>query len=127
MPYEVFKKTRTLLDTPTLFIAPGGRITTNAAATRILTERGIRSILLLWDAVGNKIALKAAPKGDQNSYTLSVMKESSGRIKAKSFLSYIGWSGIGREAVPVAWNEKGRMFEGTLSAENLGKRSKSKH
>ena len=127
MAYEVFERTRTNTDTPTLFVAPGGRITTNAAATRILIDRGIRSLLLLWDAVGHRIALKAAPKGDRNSYALSVIRESSGRIKAKSFLNHIGWSGTEREVVEVTWNEKGRMLEGTLLLSNLGRRPKTKN
>jgi hypothetical protein len=107
-----------------LFIAPGGRITTNAAATRILVGRGIRSVLLLWDPIGHKVALKAAPKGDQNSYTLSVARGSSGRLRARSFLKYIGWNASEREMVPATWNDKEKLLEGILTVENLGKKSK---
>jgi len=71
--------------------------------------------LLLWDKTNNKVALKAAAKGDKNAYAVSIVKDShSGSLRAKSFLDHIGWSAPKRTMLPATWNEKEKMFEITL-------------
>lgn len=78
-------------------------------------------MLLLWDKVSNKCALKAAPKTDKNAYAVSVASDRhSGSITAKSFLSHIGWSARKREMLPATWNEKQRILEVTLPPECVG-------
>jgi hypothetical protein len=120
MAYEVFKRTGARVETPTLSIVPGGRIAINAAATRIVLEAGIKRVLLLWDQTNHRVAIKAAKRGDENAYAVSVAPGShSGSLRAKAFLSYIGWKGRKREMIPTAWNEKERMFEATLPLEHL--------
>jgi len=119
MAYEVFKRTRTRIESPALSIAPAGRIGTNAAATRIFESLGVKSVLLLWDASRHKLALKAAGKGDENSYTISSAGHSSGRIRARSFLSHIGWRAPNSETIPASWNEKEKMLEAVLPSEYL--------
>jgi hypothetical protein len=120
MAYEVFKRTGARVETPTLSIVPDGRMAINAAAVRIVREARITSVLLLWDPANHRMALKAAQRGDKNSYAVSVSASShSGSLRAKAFLSYIGWKGSKREMIPVVWNEKERMFEATLPVEHL--------
>jgi len=120
MAYEVFKRTGSRVETPTLSIVPGGRIAINAAATRIVLDAGIKRVLLLWDPTSHRLAIKAAKKGDENAYAISVAPGShSGSLRAKAFLSYIGWNGHKREMIPTAWNERERMFEATLPLEHL--------
>ncbi len=120
MAYEVFKRTGARVETPTLSITPDGRMTINAAAVRIARDTRITSVLLLWDAANHKLALKAAQKGDKNSYALSIVAAShSGSLRAKSFLGHIGWKASKRETMSLVWNEKERMFEATLSLEHL--------
>jgi len=119
MAYEVFKRTGARVETPTLSIAPDGRIAINAAAVRLAKEARVKSVLLLWDWTNHRLAIKMAQRSDRNSYALSIASSHSGGLKAKSFLSYIGWKGRKRETVPAAWNEKERMFEATLPVEHL--------
>jgi hypothetical protein len=120
MAYEVFKRTGARVETPTLSIVPDGRIAINAAAVRIVREGRITSVLLLWDPTNHRLALKAAQRGDKNSYAVSIAPSShSGSLRAKSFLRHIGWSGRKREMIPAVWNEKERMLEATLPLEHL--------
>jgi len=120
MAYEVFKRTGARVESPTLSIVPEGRIAINAAAARIFVSLEIKSVLLLWDRSNHKLAIKAAHKGDKNAYAVSIAPAShSGSLRAKTFLSYIGWNARKREMIPATWNEKEEMLEATLPAEYL--------
>ena len=118
MAYEVYKRTAVRVDEPSLSLVPDGRIAFNAAAVRILTEAGVKSVLLLWDKTNNKVALKATAKNERNSYAVSIVRDShSGSLRAKSFLNHIGWRAPKRTMLPATWNEKDKMFEITLPQE----------
>ena len=118
MAYEVFKRTAVRVEEPSLSLVPDGRIALNAAAARILTEAGVKSVLLLWDKTNNKVALKAAAKSGKNSYAVSIVRDShSGSLRAKSFLGHIGWRAPKRTMLPATWSEKDKMFEITLPQE----------
>lgn len=120
MAYEVFQRTAVRVENATLSLAPGGKIGLNSAAARIFAEAGIKSVLLLWDKVHNKFALKAAPKTNTNAYAVSVQpNKQGGSLTAKSFLNHIGWSARQRETLPATWNEKEKMLEITLPQEFL--------
>jgi hypothetical protein len=120
MAYEVFKRTAARIDTPTLSLVPDGRISINAAATRICLNSGIKWVLLLWDAPNHRMALKATQKGDKNAHAVSIAPAShSGSLRATSFLKYIGWKARKREMIPATWNDKERMFEAVLPPEHL--------
>jgi hypothetical protein len=115
MPYEVFQRTTVRVEEPTLSLTPEGRIGLNSATARIFAEAGIKSVLLLWDKVSCKCALKAAPKTDKNAYAVSVApNKRGGSLTAKSFLNHIGWSAPRRETLPATWNEKEKILEITL-------------
>ena len=123
MAYEVFKRTTARIDTPTLSLVPDGRISINAAATRVCLHFGIKWVLLLWDAPNHRIALKATQKGDKNAHAVSIGPAShSGSLRATSFLKYVGWKARKREMIPATWNDKERMFEATLPIEHLDSR-----
>ena len=118
MAYKVYKRTAARVETPALSIVPDGRIAINAASARVLAKAGIKSVLLLWDAANQKVALKAAPRGDKNAYALSLAPDKhSGSIRAKSFVRHIGWSAPRRILLPAAWDERERMLEITLPGE----------
>jgi hypothetical protein len=120
MAYEVFKRVGARVETPTLSITPDGRITINAAAVRIAKESRVKSVILLWDWATHRLAIKVTQRSDANSYALSIAESShSGSLRAKSFLSYIGWKARKREKIAAMWNEKERMFEATLPVEHL--------
>jgi hypothetical protein len=126
MAYEVYKRSGARVESPTLSIVPEGRIAINAAAARIFVSLGIKSVLLLWDRASRKVALKAAAKADKNAYAVSIAPAShSGSLRAKSFLSYIGWNAAKREMIPAIWNEKERMLEATLPLEHLTEKART--
>jgi hypothetical protein len=121
MAYEVYKRTTVRVAQPALSIVPDGRIAVNAAAARILREAGVKSAVLLWDDTRNKLAIKAAPKGDRNAYAVSIVRDGrAGTLTAKSFLSHIGWSAPRRELLPATWNEEDKMLEVTLPEKYVG-------
>lgn len=108
------------VESPALSIVPDGRIMVNAAAVRILITTGIKSVLLLWDRANLKIAVKAAQKADQNAYAVTVVPGGhSGSIRARGFISHIGWKATRRQMLPAVWNERDRMFEVSLPAQHL--------
>ncbi len=119
MAYEVFKRTGARVETPTLSVVPDGRITINAAAVRIAKEARVKSVLLLWDPITHRLAIKVTHRGDRDSYALSIASSHSGSLRAKSFLKHIGWKARKREMIPAIWNERERMFEATLPLEHL--------
>jgi hypothetical protein len=120
MAYEVFKRTAVRVEQPSLSLVPDGRIAFNAAAVRVLTGAGVKSVLLLWDKTSRKVALKAAAKGEKDCYAVSIVKGTySGSLRAKSFLSHIGWSAPKRTMLPATWNEKEKMFAITLPREHM--------
>jgi hypothetical protein len=120
MAYELFKRTAIRISTPTVAVTPQGRVIINAAAVRILVEAGVKSVLLLWDRATNKMAIKAAPKGDKNAYAVSFTSKSSGSLRAKAFWAYIGWSAPRRETLPAVWNEMDKMLEVALPPQYVG-------
>jgi hypothetical protein len=126
MAYEVFKRSAARVESPTLSIVPDGRIAVNAAMARLFVSLGIKSVLLLWDQANHKLAIKATHKGDKNAYAISIAPTShSGSMRAKSFLSYIGWNAPKREMMNATWNEKEKMFEATLPPEHLAEKART--
>jgi hypothetical protein len=121
MAYEVFKRTSVRVEEPTLSVAPDGRIALNAAAARALAEAGVKSVLLLWDKVNGKLAIKAAPRGDRNAYVVSFTRgKQAGTLRAKLFLNHIGWSAPRRETLAATWDPKEGMLEVTLPRVTVG-------
>jgi hypothetical protein len=91
-------------------MVPPGRIVLNSAATRTLASKGIRCVLLLWDSSTHRIALRASPKTNKDSFAVSIGGH-SGSVRAKSFFAHIGWNAPRRETLPAVWNENDKMFE----------------
>jgi hypothetical protein len=119
MAYELFQKKNIRIDTPAITIVPDGTIAVNAAAVRILVAAGVRSVLLLWDKENCMLAIKAADKKDKNSFVVSIVRNSSGKLRVKAFMNHIGWNAQQRETLPTTWNSREKMFEVTLPMEHL--------
>ena len=120
MAYEMYRRTGQRAEEALVAFVPDGRIVVNAASARILAAAGVRSVVMLWDAANHKVALKAAPKQDKNSFAISFVRDrQGGSIRAKSFTSHIGWSARERKLLPAFWNEKEKMLEITLPREYL--------
>jgi len=118
--YKMFESKSVRVDTPALSITPGGKIAINAAAGRLLTGAGIKSVVIFWDEAKRRMALKGAPTGERNSFAVTFTRGShSATFAAKSFLRQIGWSATKRETLATSWNSAERMFEATLPAQFL--------
>ena len=114
MAYEKFARTSVRVGTPTLSLVQDGRITVNASACRLLAGAGVKAAVLLWDESTHRIALKAAPKGDRDAFAISMSGLHSGTLRAKSFLTYIGWNAPRRQTIPATWNQSEKMLEAML-------------
>lgn len=115
MAYEVFKRTSVRVEEPSLSVTPDGRVVLNAAAARALAEAGVKSVLLLWDKINSKLAIKVAPKGDRNAYAVSFTRNrEGGSLRAKMFFSHIGWDTLRRERLVATWDPKEGMLEATV-------------
>jgi hypothetical protein len=120
MPYEIFKRTGIRVEEPTVAITPRGTIVFNAAASRIMVGAAIKAVFLLWDKSANKLAFKAASRKDKDAFVVSqATGRSSGSLKAKSFLTYIGWQAKKRESFSATWNEEEKMLEITLPWQHI--------
>jgi hypothetical protein len=118
--YELFQRTSIRVDTPTLSIALGGRVAINAAACRLLVGAGIKTVVILWDKTKYRMAIKAAPKGEKNAFTVTFAKDyHSGSFVARSFFRHIGWHALKREGLATTWNGAEKMLEATLPPEFL--------
>jgi hypothetical protein len=113
MAYEKFKRTSVRIGSPALSLVPDGRIVLNAAAGRILIEARVKTVVLLWDEPTHRIALKAAPKSDRDGYAVS-LGDHSASVRAKSFITHIGWNAPRRQTLPATWNETEKMLEAML-------------
>jgi hypothetical protein len=122
--YELFERTTVRVDTPALSIAPQGKVAINAPACRLLIEAGIKTVVILWDKATNRMAIKAAPKGEKNSFTVTFTGGNhSGSFAAKAFLRHIGWNAPKREQLATTWNAAEKMFETTLPPKYLASTS----
>jgi hypothetical protein len=119
MAYQLFERTAVRVDTPTLAIARQGKVFINAPACRLLVQAGIKTVVILWDQATNRMAIKGAPKGEKNSFTLTFTRGSSGSFTAKSFFRHIGWNAPKSEKLATTWNAAERMFETTLPLKYL--------
>jgi hypothetical protein len=75
-------------------------------------------VVILWDKAKNRMAIKAASKGERNAFTVTA-GDHSATFAAKSFLRHIGWNAPKREMLPTSWNAAEKMFEVTLPVEYL--------
>jgi hypothetical protein len=122
--YEIFERSFVRVEQPVLSILTDGRLTLNAAATRVLEKAGVRTVRVLWDKLNCGIALQASEKGDKNSYSIAFSRGRSASVSLKAFLTSIGWSANRRQLVPAKWDAQRKMLEATLPSRFVGKREK---
>lgn len=120
MPYKVFERSVTRVETPMISVLPDGRITLNAAASRLFQAEQIKAVKILWDEAKRGIALQAAGKDDPNSYSIFFNRGRSATFSPKAFLNYIGWSSKKRQTIPAKWDPAQKMIEAELPARFVG-------
>lgn len=120
--YEIYPRNLARASTPTISVTKLGRITMNAAGARILAEKKLTSVFLLWDAEARKFALKPTDKPDSTTYQVRFAKENAGAgFSAKPFLRTIGYDFEESRALSTTWNESDGMFEATLPQEGFNR------
>jgi hypothetical protein len=115
--YEAFERQSIRIEEPAIAIAPDGKISLNAAATRLFEEAKIQAVKILWDKAKCGIALQAVPRNDASSFSIAFGdRHSQATITAKTFLRYIGWAPDRRQTVRAKWNAQQKMLEAELPA-----------
>lgn len=125
MAYETFERSAVTIEEPALTIAPAsdGRIALNAAATRLFERAGVKAVKILWDRTICGIALQAAQKGEDNSFSVVFGgRHSQANVTAKTFLRYIGWASPRRQTVRAKWDQQHRILEAELPSRFVGGR-----
>jgi hypothetical protein len=119
--YETFERSSVRVEDPMLSVRPDGRITLNAAASRLFQAAGVKAVRILWDKIRCGIALQGVSKGDKNSYTVSFSRGRSASITPKAFLTYIGWTSTKLQTVPARWEPKQKLLEAELPSKFVRK------
>jgi hypothetical protein len=115
------RKSSRRVDSPAIAVTPTWRLALNAAATRLLAEAGIKSVILFWDASKCRLVMRAAERGAANSFRVTSNRgNSSAAVAVIGFLKYIEWNAQERQTVQAKWNASERMLEATLPSEFIG-------
>jgi hypothetical protein len=102
--YKVIPRNLARASTPVVSTTRLGRITLNASAARILAEKGIEQVYLMWDADSRKFALKPSEKIDAAGYELRFAPGYAGAgFSAKPFLRLIGYDFEETIALSTRW------------------------
>ena len=120
MAYEMYQRTSTRVETPSLSIVPDGRIALNAASARTIHAAGVNTVVLLYDRVARKIALRATHRSDKNGYAVTFAPDRhSATLRAKSFVMHIGWTSTRRIPLAASWDAQQKMLEALVPPEYL--------
>jgi hypothetical protein len=121
--YKVYPRNLARASSPVVSATKLGRITLNAAAARIMAEKRIENVFLLWDADARKFALKPSEKPDATAYQLRFAAENAGAgFSAKPFLRLIGYEFEETTALSTAWLETEEILEVVLPQDGFNKR-----
>jgi hypothetical protein len=112
MPYEIFTKKTPRMGNPIMSFSKIGQITFNQTAARILQKAAIENMLLMWDSVEGKLALKSTSnKKDLRAYRIRYNEKGNGAsFSAKTFLDYVGIDYSTRRPIPIDINPDSEMF-----------------
>lgn len=124
--YKIYPRNLARASSPVISATRLGRITLNAAAARILVEKHVENVLLMWDADARKFALKPTEKPDATAYQLRFAPENAGAgFSAKPFLRLVGYDFEETTALQTEWLEAEEILEVTLPSEGFNKRYRS--
>jgi hypothetical protein len=117
MPYEVFTRKLRRTGTPAVAFMATGRLSLNAAATKVLIDQAVEAVLLLWDASTKRVAIKPVNKKDPRAYKLNKSGKGNGAgFSAVTFFEHIGFDfEKGTKSFPAEWNNEQGMYEVTPS------------
>ena len=111
MAWQVIERKVMRSTAPSIAISKQGRLNFNGAATKILHDGGIESVLLLWDADARKIGIQRVGKRDSRGYTVRFApKYNWSGFAAKNFLEQINYDYTKTVSYPAEWDRTDEMF-----------------
>jgi len=111
MAYTIYEKKHSRVLPLAVTITTAGRISLNAALTRIFHKNAFKAALLLFDAGKERIALRPVTTKDARSYSLSYGPDlSQVSMSGRSFLKEIGWDGKVHK-IPAHWDADKSIVE----------------
>jgi hypothetical protein len=116
MAYEVFVRKMRRIGTPAVAFQQSGRMSLNAAATKILKDQAAEMVVLLWDPMTRKVAIRPVFKKDERSYKLNKSGKGNGSgFSAVTFFEHIGFDHTKEtKSFTAEWNNDQQMFEISL-------------
>jgi hypothetical protein len=121
--YKIYPRNLARASSPVVSATKLGRITLNAAAARIMADKHVENVFLLWDAEARKFALKPSEKPDATAYQLRFAPENAGAgFSAKPFLRLIGYEFEQTTPLSTHWIETEGILEVTLPSEGFNKK-----
>lgn len=124
--YKVYPRNLARANSPVVSATKLGRITLNASAARIMAEKHVEHVFLMWDAEARKFALKPCEKADATAYPLRFAPDNAGAgFSAKPFLRLMGYEFAETIALSTEWLGSEEILEVTLPSEGFNKRHRS--
>lgn len=121
--YKIYPRNLARANSPVVSATRLGRITLNTSATRLMVERQVDHVFLLWDSEARKFALKPSDKPDATAYQLRFAPANSGAgFSAKPFLRLLGYEFEETIALTTEWLEAEQLLEVKLPTEGFNKR-----
>src|SRR5262245_48698764 len=125
MGYEIFSRKVTRTVAPSVSFSKLGRIGLNYGATKILKDKAVEYVLLLWDKDRKRIALRPITKKDKSAYYITyAAKGNYSMFSAKTFLEHIGYDLSETRSVEAKWSENEDMLEIDVPEQYLRKNQK---
>lgn len=111
MAWQVIERKVTRSTAPSIAISKQGRLNFNGAATKILHDGNIESVLLLWDADLGKVGIQRIGKRDPRGYAVRYApKFNWSGFAAKNFLEQINYDYSKTVSYPAEWDRTEEIF-----------------
>lgn len=123
MAYMIFERKTPRIGSPMLSFSNLGQLSLNQPAARILKERNVRVVLIMWDPDEHKLGLRSISNlKDPRGYVVRFNSKGSGAsFSCKTFLDFAGIDYATRKAVPVEISVKGDIVLEVKLPESLFK------
>jgi hypothetical protein len=120
MSFEIFTRNVVKTGTPSVSITTMGRMALNKAAAKAFEKSATEYVLLMWDIVARKVAIRPIGKKDQRAYKLSGAGSTGVGFSCVTFLNHIGYDWSKTRPFQLEWDEQDGMFVFSVPKEFLG-------
>lgn len=126
MAYEVFARTVRRTGAPSVTLTRLGRIALSKSAYQLMEKQAVEYVLLMWDPVGRKVALKPSNKKDGRAYELHAHHRGGAGFSAVTFLEHIGFDmKSGSRQCPAEWNDDQGILEVNVAEADINSKQPS--